>query len=214
MWDKKPWKFFQVILKRLILPTFQKSHEGPSPKSLDSEKNYDYDYTQKWRICRENSKYALDENFHGHFCFRWKAANFLKLENIWNGSFHHILQITARRHFLIWNFPSKLFTFWSSRFDKTGNSPTWIFFFFANASVIWSCTRELAKFCNWNQNCWSDAFSTLSQPKVLNHHFKERRETICNELQCSFTFGFSLWPMVRAIYSGHFQQYFTQFWPS
>ena len=43
---------------------------------------------------------------------------------------------------------------------------------------------------------------------------KERKETICNELQCSFTFGFSLWPMVRAIYSGHFQQYFTQFWPS
>ena len=90
------------------------------------------------------------------------------------------------------------------------------FSFFANACVVWSCTRELAKFCNWNQNCWSDAFSTLSQPKVLNHlyHFKERRETICNELQCSFTFGFSLWPMVRAIYSGHFQQYFTQFWPS
>ena len=29
-----------------------------------------------WRICRENSKYALDESFHGHFCLQRKAANF------------------------------------------------------------------------------------------------------------------------------------------
>ena len=28
------------------------------------------------RICRENSKYALDESFYGHFCPRRKAANF------------------------------------------------------------------------------------------------------------------------------------------
>ena len=34
------------------------------------------DYTQKRRICRENHKYALDENFHGHFCPRRKAAKF------------------------------------------------------------------------------------------------------------------------------------------
>ena len=26
------------------------------------------DYTQKRRICRENCKYAFDENIHGHFC--------------------------------------------------------------------------------------------------------------------------------------------------
>ena len=26
------------------------------------------DYAQKQRICRENCKYALDKNFHGHFC--------------------------------------------------------------------------------------------------------------------------------------------------
>ena len=31
---------------------------------------------QKRRICRENIKYAPDENFYGHFCPRWKAANF------------------------------------------------------------------------------------------------------------------------------------------
>ena len=34
------------------------------------------DYPQKRRICRENSKYALDKNFYGHFCPRRKAANF------------------------------------------------------------------------------------------------------------------------------------------
>ena len=26
------------------------------------------DFAQKRRICRENCKYVLDENFHGHFC--------------------------------------------------------------------------------------------------------------------------------------------------
>ena len=33
-------------------------------------------YAQKRRICRENCKCALDENFHGHFCPWWKAAKF------------------------------------------------------------------------------------------------------------------------------------------
>ena len=33
-------------------------------------------YVQKRRICRENCKYAFDENFHGHFCPRRKAAMF------------------------------------------------------------------------------------------------------------------------------------------
>ena len=31
---------------------------------------------QKRRICRENCKYALYENFHNHFCPRRKAATF------------------------------------------------------------------------------------------------------------------------------------------
>ena len=30
------------------------------------------------RICRENSKYALDESFYGHFCPRRKAGNFFQ----------------------------------------------------------------------------------------------------------------------------------------
>ena len=34
------------------------------------------DYEQKRRICRENSKYALDKNLYGNFCARRKAANF------------------------------------------------------------------------------------------------------------------------------------------
>ena len=34
------------------------------------------DYAQKQRICRKNCKYALDGNFHGHFCPRRKAAKF------------------------------------------------------------------------------------------------------------------------------------------
>ena len=33
-------------------------------------------YAQKQCICRENCKYAFDENFHGHFCPRRKAAKF------------------------------------------------------------------------------------------------------------------------------------------
>ena len=33
-------------------------------------------YMQKQRICRENCKYALNENLHGHFCPRRKAAKF------------------------------------------------------------------------------------------------------------------------------------------
>ena len=71
------------------------------------------------------------------------------------------------------------------------------FSFFANASVVWSCTRESAKFCNWNQNCWSDAFSTLSQPKVLNHlyHLKKERRlfaTNCN-VHLPLAFHCDLW---------------------
>ena len=34
------------------------------------------EYAQKRRICRRNCKYAIDENFHGHFCPRRKAAKF------------------------------------------------------------------------------------------------------------------------------------------
>ena len=34
------------------------------------------DYAQKRRICRENCKYAFDENFHGPFCPRQKTAKF------------------------------------------------------------------------------------------------------------------------------------------
>ena len=34
------------------------------------------DYAQKRRIWRQNCKYALDENFHCHFCSRRKAAKF------------------------------------------------------------------------------------------------------------------------------------------
>ena len=34
------------------------------------------DYAQKRCICCKNCKYALDENFHGHFCPPRKAAKF------------------------------------------------------------------------------------------------------------------------------------------
>ena len=34
------------------------------------------DYAQKRRIWRKNCKYALDKNFHFHFCSRRKAAKF------------------------------------------------------------------------------------------------------------------------------------------
>ena len=33
-------------------------------------------YLHKGRICRKNTKYALDDKFYGHFCSRRKAANF------------------------------------------------------------------------------------------------------------------------------------------
>ena len=35
-----------------------------------------FKYAQKRRICHENSKYALDENFCGPYCPRRKTANF------------------------------------------------------------------------------------------------------------------------------------------
>ena len=35
------------------------------------------DYAQKQCICRENCKYALDENFHGHFCPPTKGCQVL-----------------------------------------------------------------------------------------------------------------------------------------
>ena len=35
-----------------------------------------WDYAQKRRIHCENCKYAFEENFHGHFCPRRKAAKF------------------------------------------------------------------------------------------------------------------------------------------
>ena len=34
------------------------------------------DYAQKQRICRENYKYAFDENFYGHFSPWQKGAKF------------------------------------------------------------------------------------------------------------------------------------------
>ena len=35
-----------------------------------------YNYPQKRRICYENSKYAFDKIFYGHFCPHRKSANF------------------------------------------------------------------------------------------------------------------------------------------
>ena len=43
-----------------------------------------WDYAQKRRICRENCKYALDKNFHCHFCPRRKAVKFCHPEIKWN----------------------------------------------------------------------------------------------------------------------------------
>ena len=43
------------------------------------------DYAQKRRICRENCNFAFDENFHGHFCPRRKAAKFCHPVQIWSG---------------------------------------------------------------------------------------------------------------------------------
>ena len=45
------------------------------------------DYAQKRRICRENCNYALDENFHGHFCPPTKGCQVLppwSWLNMWN----------------------------------------------------------------------------------------------------------------------------------
>ena len=41
-----------------------------------TELNLQIDYAQKRRICRENCKYPLNENFQGFFCPRRKAAKF------------------------------------------------------------------------------------------------------------------------------------------
>ena len=42
-----------------------------------TELNWQFcNYAAKRCICRENSKYAFDEKFYGHFCPHWKAAIF------------------------------------------------------------------------------------------------------------------------------------------
>ena len=38
------------------------------------------DYAQKGHICRENRKYAHDENFDGHFCFRQRLPTSATLD--------------------------------------------------------------------------------------------------------------------------------------
>ena len=45
------------------------------------------DYSQKWRIWRENCKYALDENLYCHFCSRREAAKFCHPDKEWNPNF-------------------------------------------------------------------------------------------------------------------------------
>ena len=53
------------------------------------------DYAQKRRIWRKNCKYALDENFHCHFCSRRKAAKFCHPGSEWNWICQSLL---ARSH--------------------------------------------------------------------------------------------------------------------
>ena len=80
-------------------------------------------YAQKRRICRENSKYALDENFHDHLCPQRKAAKFChpaglnsvvapKLTNIRHGLTHKVSllgdPIFLNGHLLLcWTFDSE-----------------------------------------------------------------------------------------------------------
>ena len=61
------------------------------------------DYAQKRRILRENCKYALDKNFHCHFCPRQKAAKFRHPDGLrysWQNTLDW-LSISARfRHWI------------------------------------------------------------------------------------------------------------------
>ena len=63
------------------------------------------DYVQKQRIHRKNSKYALDENFHGHFFLWRKAANFCHPVSVSHFWFSTTLTLIKRITFcptLIW----------------------------------------------------------------------------------------------------------------
>ena len=51
-----------------------------------------WDYAQKWRICRENCKYAQDKKFHGDFCPRRKAAKFCYPVSTWWVLWVHLLR--------------------------------------------------------------------------------------------------------------------------
>ena len=59
------------------------------------------DYAQKRRICRENRKCAFDENFHGHFCPRRKAAKFCHPAHIETTHFIKGLQLKSSPKALI-----------------------------------------------------------------------------------------------------------------
>ena len=52
------------------------------------------DYAQKWHIWRENCKYALEENFHCHFCSWRKAAKAPSSATLaWLDTFTYIMEL-------------------------------------------------------------------------------------------------------------------------
>ena len=71
------------------------------------------DYAQKWRICRKNCKYALDENFHGDFCPRQKAANFCHIVGLKSPTKHWPKSLDQTSALNTWPKFNSIQNFWS-----------------------------------------------------------------------------------------------------
>ena len=79
------------------------------------------DYALKQRICRENCKYAFDDNFHGHFCPRRKAAKFCYPARGWPVSMIYLLQYIGGAFFVTYAPTDKAIL--GSRMDWRGPVP-------------------------------------------------------------------------------------------
>ena len=74
----KPKRYIDTLLGLMVAIYIHMEDFGQKKCFLGSKI---YNYAQKRRIGRENSKYATDKNFCSHFCARQKAATLVCVSN-------------------------------------------------------------------------------------------------------------------------------------
>ena len=78
-----------------------------------TELNKNCNYASKRRFCRENNKYAADENFCGHFCPRRKAANFCHPDYDYDYDYNYDYDYDFHHDFRVsdfWKYPMAKFS--------------------------------------------------------------------------------------------------------